>query len=106
MALRDRINHSGGSSEPDDLITRYRERLLEELDLDELSRLAPAQRRARLERILGRLLSVEGPVLSSRERSQLIQRIVDDSLGLGVLEPLIADAVSYTHLTLPTIYSV
>ena len=91
MALRDRINHSGGSSEPDDLITRYRERLLEELDLDELSRLAPAQRRARLERILGRLLSVEGPVLSSRERSQLIQRIVDDSLGLGVLEPLLAD---------------
>jgi pilus assembly protein CpaF len=92
MALRDRVNRSDRTStEPDDLITRYRARLLEEIDLDELARLNPAQRRARLERILGSLLSVEGPVMSSRERSQLIQRIVDDSLGLGVLEPLLAD---------------
>ncbi|RYV52221.1 CpaF family protein [Pengzhenrongella frigida] len=92
MALRDRVNRADRTpSEPDDLITRYRDRLLEEIDLDELARLAPAQRRARLERILGSLLSIEGPVMSSRERSQLIQRIVDDSLGLGVLEPLLAD---------------
>jgi len=92
MALRDRVNRADRTStEPDDLIARYRERLLEEIDLDELGRLAPAQRRARLERILGSLLSIEGPVMSSRERSQLIQRIVDDSLGLGVLEPLLAD---------------
>lgn len=92
MALRDRVSGSTRSTgEPDDLVGRYRERLLEEIDLDELARLTPPQRRVRLERILGRLLSVEGPVLSSKERSQLIQRVVDDSLGLGVLEPLLAD---------------
>src|SRR5690606_40250760 len=35
--------------------------------------------------------SVDGPVLSARERSALVQRITDDALGLGVLEPLLAD---------------
>ncbi|MDO4242964.1 MAG: CpaF family protein [Actinomyces sp.] len=41
--------------------------------------------------MLSRLLSVEGPVMSSRERSWLIRRVVDDAVGLGVLEPLVAD---------------
>ena len=91
MALRDRIQDSERASDEPDLVGHYRDRLLEEIDLDELSRLMPAQRRARLERILSTLLSADGPVLASRDRSALIQRVVDDALGLGVLEPLLAD---------------
>ena len=91
MALRDRLQQSEGSSDEPDLISHYRDRLLEEVDLDELARLKPAQRRARLERILSSLLSADGPVLATRDRSVLIQRVVDDALGLGVLEPLLAD---------------
>ena len=49
------------------------------------------QRRARLERMLSRILSAEGPVMSSSERVRLIERVVDESVGLGILEPLIAD---------------
>jgi len=91
VALRDRLQQSEGSSDEPDLISHYRDRLLEEVDLDELARLKPAQRRARLERILSSLLSADGPVLATRDRSVLIQRVVDDALGLGVLEPLLAD---------------
>ncbi len=92
MGLRDRLaTRDAGAAESDDLVSRFRERLLEEIDLEELSALEAPQRRARLERILGRLLSYEGPVLSTRERAQLIQRIVDESIGLGVLESLLAD---------------
>jgi len=91
VALRDRLQQSESSSDEPDLISHYRDRLLEEVDLDELARLKPAQRRARLERILSSLLSADGPVLASRDRSVLIQRVVDDALGLGVLEPLLAD---------------
>ena len=92
MALRDRVARPGGDrAEKVDLLARYRDRLLEEVDLDELSVLTPPQRRARLERVLGTLLSVEGPVMTSRERAVLVQRVVDDALGLGVLEPLLAD---------------
>ena len=72
-------------------VSFYRRLLLEEVDLEELSKLERTQRRVRLERILSHLLSQQGPVLSARERSQLIQRVVDESLGLGILEPLLAD---------------
>jgi pilus assembly protein CpaF len=91
MALRDRITAPEKDTEDHDLAGIYRERLLEEIDVDELARLSPAQRRIRLERMLSRLLSLDGPILSATERNALVQRIVDDALGLGVLEPLLAD---------------
>ncbi len=91
MALRDRLAAEERHDEDNDLAKVYRERLLEEIDVDELARLSPAQRRVRLERVLSRLLSMDGPVLSARERGALVQRITDDALGLGVLEPLRAD---------------
>jgi pilus assembly protein CpaF len=95
MGLRDRLVGTDGSEpglvgEGGD-VNRYRQMLLEEIDLDELSALTEMQRRARLERIVGHLLTREGPVLSTAERSTMIRRIVDEVLGLGVLEPLLAD---------------
>jgi pilus assembly protein CpaF len=69
----------------------YRRRLLDEINLGELSALDSAQRRTRLERLLARILSREGPLLAGSERAQLIRRVIDDALGLGVLEPLLAD---------------
>ncbi len=57
-----------------------------------MSSLAAAERRARLERVLGHIISREGPVLSTGERTQLIRRVVDEALGLGILEPLLEDA--------------
>jgi pilus assembly protein CpaF len=69
----------------------FKRKLLEEVDLGELVKLGPSQRRARLESLVADLLSREGPVLSSAARSQLIRQIVDEALGLGVLEPLLAD---------------
>jgi pilus assembly protein CpaF len=72
-------------------VALYRRKLLEEVDLNELSTLSHSQRRARLERVVGHILTREGPVLTTAERSSLIRQIVDESLGLGVLEPLIND---------------
>ena len=103
MSLRSRITapesspaHSGGPSPARDstghLVSAYRAKLLEEIDLAEMSALAAAERRARLERVLGHIISREGPVLSTAERAQLIRRVVDEALGLGVLEPLLEDA--------------
>lgn len=77
------------TSAPD--VRRYREMLLGEVDLDELDALSVTQKRARLERVVGHLISRDGPILSSGERGELIRRVVDEALGLGVLEPLLAD---------------
>ncbi|MEV7421038.1 MULTISPECIES: CpaF family protein [unclassified Streptomyces] len=95
MSLRARISSpepTSGQSEESLLVGVYRAKLLEEIDLAEMSTLAAAERRARLERVLGHIISREGPVLSTIERSQLIRRVVDEALGLGILEPLLEDA--------------
>ncbi|MEW2352516.1 CpaF family protein [Spirillospora sp. NPDC029432] len=93
MGLKKRLDSAdestgtaGGAS-----VAQWRQRLLEEVNLDDLAKLDLPQRRARLEKVVGHLLTREGPVLSTRERTMLIRRIVDEALGLGVLEPLLAD---------------
>ncbi|WP_370325437.1 CpaF family protein [Euzebya sp.] len=93
------LTHRGGLGVPESSedsadthdVRRYREMLLSEVDLDELDALSATQRRARLERVVGHLISRDGPILSSGERGELIRRVVDEALGLGVLEPLLAD---------------
>src|SRR3954462_4690381 len=92
MGLRDRIVADRGRGEDSsDGVTYYRRRLLEEIDLGEIAVLSEEQRRARLERVVGRMVSREGPVLTTAERARLIRRVVDEAVGLGVLEPLLAD---------------
>jgi pilus assembly protein CpaF len=92
MGLRDRIATdrepaAGGQ----DGVSRYRRRLLEEVDLSEFATLSEPQRRARLERVVGRMVSRDGPVLTTAERTRLIRQVIDEAIGLGVLEPLLAD---------------
>ena len=93
MALKDRIEDSrpAGDKAGAGGVALWRQRLLEEINLDELADLDLAQRRARLEKVAGHIVSREGPVLSPGERGALIRRVVDEALGLGVLEPLLAD---------------
>ncbi|HWM37999.1 MAG TPA: CpaF family protein [Streptomyces sp.] len=100
MSLRARIttpesrtrNGSAPADGTSQLVPVYRAKLLEEIDLAEMSALAPQERRARLERVLGHIISREGPVLATDDRALLIRRVVDEALGLGVLEPLLEDA--------------
>jgi pilus assembly protein CpaF len=98
MGLKDRIlgepgdvAQNGDVAVTDRGIGYFKRKLLEEVDLAELVKLGPSQRRARLESLVADLLSREGPVLSSAARSRLIRQIVDEALGLGILEPLLAD---------------
>ncbi len=100
MSLRARIttpeSRARNGAAPADgtshLVAVYRTKLLEEIDLAEMSALAPQERRARLERVLGHIISREGPVLATNDRALLIRRVVDEALGLGVLEPLLEDS--------------
>jgi pilus assembly protein CpaF len=94
MALRDRRVGDARrtlTTTDDTILERFRRRLLDEIDLAELSRLDATQRRVRLERVMGLLVSREGPVMSTGARTELIRRVVNEALGLGVLEPLLAD---------------
>jgi pilus assembly protein CpaF len=93
MGLRDRIasEREQSSRAALDGTDHYRRRLLEEVDFAELAQLTDTQRRVRLERIVGRMVTREGPVMTTSQRSALIRRVIDEAIGLGVLEPLLAD---------------
>ena len=91
MGLRDRLAVTNDPEGGVDGVAYYRKRLLQEVDLSEFATLSEPQRRARLERVVGRMVSREGPVLSTAERTRLIRRVIDEAIGLGVLEPLLAD---------------
>jgi pilus assembly protein CpaF len=93
VGLKDRIATDRPHDEANgsDGIAYYRRRLLEEVNLAEFAELSEPQRRARLERVVGRMVSIEGPVLTTVERGRLIRRVIDEAIGLGVLEPLLAD---------------
>jgi pilus assembly protein CpaF len=95
VSLRDRLGAAseeiGDRNEEGRLVAVYRAKLLQEIDLAEMTALAAAERRQRLERVLGHIISREGPVLSPTERTSVIRRVVDEALGLGILEPLLED---------------
>ncbi len=95
MSLKDRLGDDDeldrGQEGTAQTVAVFRRKLLAEVDLNDLASLDQSQRRARLEKVMGLLVSRDGPLLSTRERSAIIRRVVDEALGLGVLEPLLAD---------------
>ncbi len=91
MSLRDRVGSDIRVLRTDSHTTWLRERLVRELDFEELRPLGPQQRRARLERTLTRIIAASPYVFTSARRLSLIRQVVDEALGLGVLEPLLED---------------
>jgi pilus assembly protein CpaF len=91
MALKDRLGAAGDDRQTSHSLDLYRRLLREAVDITELAKLNQAQKRARLERVMANVLSREGPLLTPRERTSVIRRVVDETLGFGVLEPLLAD---------------
>jgi pilus assembly protein CpaF len=92
--LKDRI--AGGRSAADGAADRsspayYRSRVVKEVNLAEIDRLSDAERNARLERIVGDMISRDGPVLSDAAHRRLVRQVVDELVGLGPIEQLLGD---------------
>ncbi len=84
---------AGGSASAGEAgqVRRFKQLLLDEVDLQELATMEADQRRIRLERILTHLISREGIILANRERSALVSTVINEAIGLGVLEPILGD---------------
>ena len=70
---------------------RINERLLNVLDLSLLQSVDEIRAREQIREIASRLMVEESAPLSVRQRKVVIQRIEDEVMGLGPLEPLLAD---------------
>jgi pilus assembly protein CpaF len=75
-----------------ELKDRLHQRVIEMLDLNALSSLSQDAVIAQLTKLIEQLLQQESVPLNQRERAQITQDVVHEVLGLGPLEPLLADS--------------
>lgn len=76
-----------------ELKSKLHARLLEEIDLDSLTRLDQETARERVSQFILEIVEREKTPLALSERAQLIREILDELFGLGPLEPLLADPI-------------
>jgi pilus assembly protein CpaF len=74
-----------------ELKDRLHQRVIELLDLTALSAMSQEAVQAQLTKLIEQLLQQESVPLNQRERAQISQDILHEVLGLGPLEPLLAD---------------
>lgn len=77
--------------ESDDLLQRIHHQVLDEFKLEELNKLSDDKQRSEIRRAAERLIDTENLPLSGSQRTQLIQDLLDEILGLGPLEKLLRD---------------
>jgi len=74
-----------------DLKVRLHQRLIEEINLSVLDRVDRADLKLEISGAIGRLLAGEDKPLNTHERETIIDELVDELMGFGPLEPLLAD---------------
>lgn len=74
-----------------ELKARIHRRVIDLMDLGAVSTMTHAALTPELGKLIEQILQQESVPLNQRERSQLIQEMVHEVLGLGPLEPLLAD---------------
>ena len=78
------------SAEKESMDAMY-QRLLKVMDLPQLARLQTRDARREVRDVCDRLMRDQPPPLSIASRKRVVQRIEDEVLGLGPIEPLLAD---------------
>lgn len=75
----------------DELVEHYKSRLLRDTNLEALTQLSQGEMRLKIEQYVSQFMSEERVVISRHDKELLVTRILDESVGLGPLEPLIND---------------
>lgn len=74
-----------------ELKSRLHEALLDRLNLSVIEKVQKSDLRRQVATLVTELLSVEGVAMRSDKFSSLVDELIDEVLGLGPLEPLLAD---------------
>ncbi len=74
-----------------DAKVRIHHRLIEELNLSAMEKMHPEQVRSQIHDIVGQFILQERLALTAQELSEFVSEIRDEMMGLGPIEPLLAD---------------
>jgi pilus assembly protein CpaF len=91
MLIMKQANSTEIASDYHDLKDRLHQKVIEMLDLDALSLMSQEAVTAQLNKLIEQLLQQESVPLNQRERARIVQDVVYEVVGLGPLEPLLAD---------------
>ena len=85
------VNGTEGGSQYHELKERLHQRVIEMLDLNAIGTMSQGAVTEQLTKLIEQLLQQESMPLNQRERALITQDILHEVLGLGPLEPLLAD---------------
>jgi pilus assembly protein CpaF len=91
MLTMKQTNGAEMASHYQELKDRLHQHVIDMLDLNVINTMSPEAVTAQLTKLIEQLLQQESVMLNQRERSQITQDIIHEVLGLGPLEPLLAD---------------
>lgn len=77
--------------ESEELKSKIHRRLIEEMDTTQLNDINPKELRNLIRQAVNELLMEEHALLTQAERDRLVDEILDETMGLGPLEPLLRD---------------
>ncbi|MVP01601.1 CpaF family protein [Paenibacillus lutrae] len=75
----------------DFLFQHYKDRLLKETNLDHLIKLPIYQKRKTIEKLITEMLEQEKVIITQQDKTDLLNMILNDSVGFGPLEPLLRE---------------
>jgi pilus assembly protein CpaF len=90
-ALREAPGAGVGSKSYHELKDRFHHDILDRVDLARMQRLEPERQRAEIGALVEKMLAEGAVALNEGERASLVIEIQNEMLGLGPLEPLLAD---------------
>ena len=74
-----------------EIVLAVHQHLLREMDLQAVEKLDTAQAREAVERAARALMGEIAPSVYGEEKERIVQRVVDEAIALGPIEPLLAD---------------
>ncbi len=83
--------HADSREDMESIAQRLHQKILDKLDLASVSNLPPDELSSRLRTIVEQLVANEGIAMSGAEQAALADRVVDELIGHGPLEPLLTD---------------
>ena len=92
MLTMKRSHESELGSQYQELKERLHQRVIEVLDMNVIGTMSQDVVTIQLTRLIDQLLQEESIPLNQRERAQITQGVIHEVLGLGPLEPLLADS--------------
>lgn len=78
-------------SQTDIWIRHYKTRLIKETNLENITTLAPMERKVTIERLVKQMIEEEKVIIPNEQIDQIIQQIINESVGYGPLEVLLRD---------------